>query len=115
MERIQTLEVLLHDLSRCHKDNGINILMIDGVSETAIECIESIDRKSGNRLAQIKEKTIHQLDSIPEMVKKYKKTFNRETRTGDPHIYRQCVETAEHAISDFIHHFSEINRPARHN
>jgi len=115
MERVQTLEVLLNELSQCRNDNGINILMIDGVSEKAIECIESIDEQTGNRLADVKEMSIHQLDSIPEMVKKYKKTFNRTTRIGDPHIHKQCLETAEHAITDFIYHLTKINNPARHN
>ena len=115
MERIHTLEILLKELSRCHNDNGINILLIDSVSEQAIDYIESIDVPSRKKMNSIKEMTIQQLDTIPALVKKYKKSFNSNTRVGDQNIHRKCVTTAEHAISDFIHHFTEENNPARQN
>jgi len=115
MERIHTLEILLQELSRCHRDNGINILLIDGVSEQAIDYIESIDDPSREKMNSVKEMTIQQLDTIPAMVKKYKKSFNRKTRVGDQKIHRKCVDTAEHAISDFIHYFTEEKNPARQN
>ena len=113
MERIHPLEILLKELSRCHCDNGINILLIDGVSEQAIEYIESINDPSRKKMNSIKEMTIRQLDTIPALVKKYKKSFNRVTRIGDQTIHRKCLTTAEHAISDFIHYFTEENNPAR--
>ena len=115
MERIHPLENLLKELSQCHQDNGISILLIDGVSEQAIEYIESIDDPSRKKMNLIKEMTIEQLDTIPSLVKKYKKSFNGKTRLGDQKIYKKCVVTVEEAISDFIHYFTEENNPARQN
>ena len=115
MERVQPLEILLKELSQCHRDNGINILLIDGASEQAIDYIESIDDPSRKKMNSIKEMTIQQLDTIPALVKKYKKSFNGKTRVGDQHIHRKCITIAEHAISEFIHYFTEENNPARKN
>ncbi len=115
MERVHPLEVLLKELAQCRRDNGINILLIDGVSEQAIEYIEAIDDPSRKQLNMIKETAIRQLDTIPAMVKKYKRSFNRNTRIGDQKIHGKCVAVAEHAISDFINYFTEEKNPARQN
>ncbi|MBC8314057.1 MAG: hypothetical protein ISR57_06440 [Bacteroidales bacterium] len=115
MERVHPLEVLLKELAQCRRDNGINILLIDGVSEQAIEYIEAIDDPSRKQLHMIKEIAIQQLDTIPTMVKKYKRSFNHKTRIGDQKIHGKCVAVAEHAISDFINYFTGEKNPARQN
>jgi len=102
MKRIHTLEVLLDELAQCREDNGINILMIDGVSETASECIESLSFPINTPLEQSRTETLEQLSSIHELVREYKRSFDKTTRTGDPVIHRQCLFTAEHAIMEFL-------------
>lgn len=110
MQTLSTLELLLAEINKCRKDNGLCFLVIDAITEQAIEKIQSISNPESQELKQIKNFTVSQLSTIPSMIEEYKKSFDKNSRKGDPRIHKKYVSTAENALSFFLEHYLILSK-----